>query len=204
MKMKNWIFFTGAPGSHWSGVSQHIRDHGTNVDNTDLVPEKQYTHHRYSGHKGNYYGPGMLNGQWLDRELGSWNLWQKEIAKSYLGKDDDIKLILSHNFAYYLNDIKETFQGSKIVMCYRPDDECYKWWHEAGGWDISYPSYEWYRDNTTMDHQITEQNKAILDFCYKHNLTLRKPGREWLRNEFNIDADFIFEKDVWIAVYDPN
>ena len=80
-------------------------------------------------------------------------------------------------------------------MCYRPDDECYKWWHEAGGWDITYPSYRWYKDNSTMNHQITEQNKAILDFCYKHNLTLQKPGREWLRNEFNIDADFIFEKD---------
>ena len=89
--MKNWIFFTGAPGSRWSGVSQHIRDHGTNVDNTDLVPEKTYTHHKYSGHIGNYYGPGMLNGQWLDKEFGSSSLWKEEIAKSYSGKEDDIK-----------------------------------------------------------------------------------------------------------------
>jgi len=197
--MKNWIFFTGAPGSRWSGVSQTIRDNWENVDNTDLTPNKKYTHHKYSGHIGNYYGPEMLNGGWLDEELGTKEQWEDEIATSYLGPKDHWKLILSHNFAYYLEEIKNTFPDSKIVMCWRPDSVCYDWWHEAGGWDISWPNYRWYKDNTKMWEEICCQNRAILEFVYKHKLPFRKPGREWFRNTWGIDRDFIFEKDVWIA-----
>ena len=65
--MKNWIFFTGAPGSRWSGVSQTIRDNWENVDNTDLTEDKKYTITSI-GNIGNY-GPEMLNGGWLMRSL---------------------------------------------------------------------------------------------------------------------------------------
>ena len=198
--MKNWIFFTGAPGSRWSGVSQTIRDNWENVDNTDLTPNKKYTHHKYTGHVGNYYGPEMLNGGWLDEKFGTREQWEDEIAYSYQGPKDDWKLILSHHFAYHLEDIKNTFPDSKIVMCYRPDMECYDWWHEAGGWDISYPNYRWYKDNTKMWEEICTQNRAIIEFVYKHNLNLHKPGREWFRNTWGVDRDFVFEKDVWVAV----
>jgi len=199
--MKNWVFFTGAPGSRWSGVSQVIRDTWEDADNSDLLdPEKLYTHHKYSGHKGNYYGPDMLNGHWLSYELGSFNLWQKEIAKSFKGLPNSVKVILSHHFAYYLDELVKSFPESKLVLCYRPNDECYNWWHEAGGWDITYPSYEWYVDNTNMKHEIEKQNKAILDFCYKKGLTLEQPGKNWFRQNFKRDIDFTFEKDVWVAV----
>jgi len=214
--MFNWIFFTGAPGSRWSGISQVFRDTWEDADNSDLLdPKKLYTHHKYSGHKGNYYGPKMLNGQWLGKEFGSFNLWQKEIAKSFTGLPNSVKVILSHNFAYYLDDIAKTFPKSKIVLCYRPNDVCYDWWHEAGGWDITYPSYEWYKnngkydyntkasevDNANMKHEIEQQNKAILDFCYEKGLTLEQPGKNWFRQNFRRDIDFKFEKDVWLAVY---
>ena len=95
--MKNWIFFTGAPGSRWSGVSQTIRDNWENVDNTDLTEDKKYTHHKYSGHVGNYYGPGMANGQWLEESFGTNRMWEEEINKSFSGPEDSWKLILSHN-----------------------------------------------------------------------------------------------------------
>jgi hypothetical protein len=199
--MKNLIFFTGAPGSRWSGVGQKIRDNWEDADNSDLTPDKLYTHHKYSGHKGNYYGPGMLNGNWLDKSFGTKAMWENEIKQSFNGVPNSIKTILSHNFAYYLDDIVKTFPDSKIVLCYRPDDECYKWWHQAGGWDISYPSYDWYRDNSTMNYQIAEQNKAILDFCYRKGLTLEQPGKNWFRQNFKRDIDFNMDKDVWVAVY---
>ena len=142
----------------------------------------------------------MLNGHWLDYELGTKDMWEKEIKQSFKGLPNSVKVILSHNFAYYLDELVKTFPDSKLVLCYRPDDECYKWWHEAGGWDITYPSYEWYRDNTTMNHQITEQNKAILDFCYKKGLRLEQPGKNWFRQNFKRNIDFKFDKDVWLAV----
>ena len=84
-------------------------------------------------------------------------------------------------------------------MCWRPDKVCYDWWHEAGGWDISWPNYGWYENNNKMWEEICCQNRAILEFVYKNNLTFRKPGREWFRNTWRVDRDFIFEKDVWIA-----
>jgi len=44
------------------------------------------------------------------------------------------------------------------------------WWLEAGGWDITYPDYSWYKDDETMFARICEQNQLILDFAQKHML----------------------------------
>ena len=32
--------------------------------------------------------------------------------------------------------------------------ECFDWWKQAGGWDISYPNYQWYVDDHHMLHYI--------------------------------------------------
>ena len=39
--MFNWIFFTGAPGSRWSGISQVFRDTWEDADNSDLLDPKK-------------------------------------------------------------------------------------------------------------------------------------------------------------------
>lgn len=195
-----YIFFTGAPGSRWSGVSQVFRDTWDNIDNTDLVPEKTYKHPLYKGHVGNYYGPGMLNGTWLDQYLGSKQEWRKEIDQSFTGSKP-VKLILSHHFAYWLKELIETFPSSKLVLCYRTDQECFDWWHNAGGWDISYPSYSWYQNDTKMMNEIQKQNTAILDFINKNKLILEQPSIDFFRKYFNVDKDFIFNKDIKLAVY---
>ena len=198
--MSNYIFFTGAPGSRWSGVSQVFRDHWPNIDNTDLTPEKTYKHHLYSGHIGNYYGPGMLHGDWLNNKFGDRKLWENEIAASYNG-NEPVKLIMSHHFAYWLDDFTTVFPDSPMVLCYRTDQECFDWWHEAGGWNISYPNYTWYKDNTKMMQEIKKQNAAILAFVDKHNLTLEQPDVNFFRNNFGKDIDFNFVKDIRVAVY---
>ena len=51
-------FFTGAPGSRWSGVAQEIEAAGF-YDTSDRIPERTYTHGKYSGHVGAYFGTGM-------------------------------------------------------------------------------------------------------------------------------------------------
>ena len=198
--MNNYIFFTGAPGSRWSGVSQVFRDTLNGVDNTDLTPEKTYKHHLYSGHIGNYYGPGMLYGNWLDTEFGSKEQWETEIAASYNG-NEPVKLVLSHNFAHYLDRLVHTFPDCKLVLCYRTNNECFDWWHAAGGWDISYPSYKWYRNDAGMRQEIQKQNSAILEFVERKNLQLTQPDVNFFRQHFDIDRDFIFDKDVKVAVY---
>ena len=196
-----YIFFTGAPGSRWSGVSQVFRDNIDVVDNSDLTPDKTYKHHLYSGHVGNYYGPGMLYGDWLDNEFGTRAQWEAEIARSYSDDTKPVKLVLSHNFAHYLDDLIAEFPKSKLVLCYRRSDLCFDWWHAAGGWDISYPSYLWYRDDIKMKQEIQKQNRAILDFVKQKNLELFQPGIDFFRQYFDINKDFVFEKDVSVAVY---
>jgi hypothetical protein len=167
--VKNYIFVTGAPGSMWSRVGQEFR-WNYHADMTDETPEKIYSHHKYNGHKGNYYGPGMQYGKWLDKELGTKVMWTNEIIKSFDGPEDQVKVLMSHNFAYYLEDIMETFPESKIVAVVRDCDDCMEWWKEAGGWDITYPSYEWYENDIKMKHQIYYQNKAILKWIDKYNV----------------------------------
>lgn len=195
-----YIFFTGAPGSRWSGVSQVFRDNWADIDNSDLVPEKTYIHPKYNGHVGNYYGPGMLYGDWLANKFGTKDLWDAEIAASYDGPNP-VKLVMSHHFAYWLDEFNLTFPGSPLVLCYRTDQECYDWWHEAGGWDISYPNYSWYQNNEIMLQEIQKQNACILAFADKHQLVLEQPDTDFFRKNFNVDVDFKFTKDVRVAVY---
>ena len=198
---KQLIFFTGAPGSRWSGVSQMFRDHWPDVDNTDTAdPRKVYRHHQFSGHRGNYYGPNDLHGNWLDKSFGTREQWLEEIDRSYTG-DEPIKLILSHNFAYYLDDLAAAFPESKIVMCYRPGQACYEWWHEAGGWDITYPDYTWYGDNITMRQEIFKQNRMMLEFGKAKGVEFKRPDVHFFRTHFGRDIDFVYDKDVDIGVY---
>ena len=193
--MKNWIFFTGAPGCKWSGVSRVFRDNLPNVDNSDMTPDKKYESNIFSGHVGNYYGPGESYSNFLKHRLGSIDEWKNVISKSFNGPDDSIKLILSHHFAYYIKEIREQFPESKIVLCYRSDEECFKWWHEAGGWNITYPKYDWYVNDERMRKCIKEQNQEIL----KHG-KFSAPDINLFRREFNADVDFIFNREVMIRI----
>jgi hypothetical protein len=55
MNLPNHIFFTGVPGSRWSGIAQTIESiPGFNT--SDRNPGREYQHNTYSGHKGAYFG----------------------------------------------------------------------------------------------------------------------------------------------------
>ena len=102
---------------------------------------------------------------------------------------------MSHHFSYYIKEIKEQFTDSKIVLCYRPDEECLKWWHEAGGWNITHPRYDWYVNDDRMLRCIKEQNQELL----KHG-EFSAPNINLFRREFDTDVDFIFDRDVQISI----
>ena len=181
-----YIFVTGAPGSRWSGyVEDHlyVRD---DIDKSDFRQDREYKVNGQVMHRGAYFDSGME----FNNFPQSWDL---PFDKESVG----IRVIKSHLFAYQLDWLTQFKDDIHIV--YRPDQECFDWWHEAGGWDISWPNYGWYENNEKMREEICCQNRAILEFVYKHQLPLRKPGHEWFRNTWRVDRDFIFEKDVWIA-----
>ena len=56
--LPNRLFFTGVPGSRWSGIAQTLEQlNGFNT--SDRTPEREFSHNGFSGHKGAYFGQGM-------------------------------------------------------------------------------------------------------------------------------------------------
>lgn len=188
MKLPNRIFFTGAPGSKWSGVAQQIETNPA-FDTSDRTPERTYSHSEYGGHKGAYFGTGMEFPPVLTHFV---------LDAPFTGTGT--RLYKSHEWAYMLEDIKKQFPESWIVMVLRGNDDCFDWWKQAGGWNITYPNYEWYKDDQTMRGKINTQNDLCIDFCLNNQLQWKKWNTLTARTEFGLDID-IPDNDILVAIY---
>lgn len=183
MKLPKRIFFTGVPGSRWSSIAQTLETmFGMNI--SDRTIDREYVHHSYSGHKGAYFGPGMefepiLNSDYIDQ---AWD------------KSQGCKLIKSHEWSYYLDQIKDKFPNDWIIMIYRPDMSSYAWWHEAGGFQIKYPNYESYQNSAIMMSEIMRQNSEILNFGMINKCKWEYFTSDWIWDNFNqtINVDEVF------------
>ena len=185
-------FFTGAPGSRWSGIAQIIEDAGR-FDITDRNEDREYSHGLFTGHKGVYFGKQMECEAILSIEL----------LDSFFDSSGP-RLIKSHDWAYNLEDVKQfcNKHGDRLILVYRYSLTCLEWWLEAGGFSISYPNYEWYENEDKMFLEIVRQNKAILDFVNSHNLTLVTFDNTWIKNNFVVDKEYDVSNftDVSIAI----
>ena len=171
--LPNRIFLTGVPGSRWSGIAQTLESiPGFNT--TDRTPERTYSHHSYTGHQGAYFGPGMELECQFDPDYidAAWT------------EPGGTRLVKSHDWAYMLPKIAYHFPADWIMLVYRPDMASYAWWHEAGGFQIQYPNYSWYKDSAEMLREITKQNKRILEYACKNNATWSYFTPEWVEKEF--------------------
>ena len=154
------------------------------MNTSDRTPEREYDHHSYTGHKGAYFGPQMefepiLDGDYIDQ---AWT------------ESGGCKLVKSHEWSYYLGEIREKFPEDRIMMIYRPDMSSYAWWHEAGGFQIKYPCYDAYRDSAGMLSEIMAQNKAILEFGAINNCKWEYFTSDWIKKNFNTDVNVT---NVW-------
>ena len=183
LKLPTHIFFTGVPGSRWSGIAQHIESM-PGMNTSDRIPAREYSHHSYTGHKGAYFGRGM--------ELNA------TLSLSYIDQawtePNGCKLVKSHDWAYKLDEIKYHFPHAWIMLVYRPDMTSYAWWHEAGGFQIKYPCYDAYKDSVGMLAEITAQNKAILEFGMINNCKWEYFTSNWIKENFNADVNVT---NVW-------
>ena len=175
--LPNRIFLTGVPGSRWSGIAQ-LLETLPEFNTSDRNKDRVYTHAKYGGHCGAYFGPGMELEDRLDADY----------IDSAWAKEGGTKIVKSHNWAYKLHDVKAAFPTDWIMLIYRPDMPSYTWWHEAGGFDIEYPNYSWYQDSPTMLHEISIQNKKILEFAYQHDATWNHFNDAWIKNNFGHDV----------------
>lgn len=175
------IFFTGVPGSRWSGIAQILESiPGFNI--SDRTPARTYTHHSYTGHVGAYFGWGM--------EFDPTIQWksQEHIDQAWT-EPGGCRLVKSHQWPDKFAEIEKFYPNDWIMLVYRPDMTSYAWWHEAGGFQIKYPSYKWYQDEADMLHEISRTNKLILKYAYNKKASWNYFTSEWIYKNFNYEVD---------------
>lgn len=156
-----YIFVTGAPGSKWSRVIKSVY-FSPDIDRSDHNVYREYLDaEKQLMHFGAYYDPGMEFGNFFDN-LSSFSKQEceNEFDKPFSGTG--VRIIKSHSFAHHIDFLKDMWKDCPILLVYRNDFDCLNWWFEAGGFDITYPNYQWYRDVEFMKLQISIQNQNIV------------------------------------------
>jgi hypothetical protein len=197
IQLPSRIFFSGVPGSRWSGVAQLIETiPGFNI--TDRNPERSFEFNAeskvYSKHYGAYFGTGME----FDLSLESSNIDQAHATL------DGCRMIKAHEWAYHFNEIKERYPNDWILLIYRPDFQSFAWWQGAGGFDISYPMYHAFGDHIDMMSKISKMNQEILKFAHQENVNWHQLTPKWLEDNFGVALE-VPEKfsDILITVIKP-
>tara|TARA_B100001079_G_scaffold266614_1_gene274028 strand:- start:105 stop:986 length:882 start_codon:yes stop_codon:yes gene_type:complete len=196
MQLPERVWCTGAPGSRWAGVAAKLEDKcPVNFNTTDrLAPGRErdmcnanFTPASPKGfHKGAYFGQGMefeaiVDGDYVDQAF---------VDKDHKG----CKIIKSHEWAYKLPEIREKYPNDWIWMIYRPDDACFAWWYQLGGFNITYPDYTHYQNQSRIMSCIKEQNYNMLNFSYNFNASWNFMSTEWVRDQFGVLAYFQADK----------
>jgi hypothetical protein len=206
--MNNLVWYTGAPGSKWSGVAnvlQAIKKLNFNI--SDRNDQRQYQHVGPSKlstkifHTGAYFGPGHgLGEQFHELENLATMEVERQIRNEWSDPSHGNLLVKSHFFSESLDYIAHTWPTQPIIMIFRPNDRCEQGWFGAGGWNISYPNYRpYYKDDATMKFRIAEHNEKMLDFCKRKGIQRYNFNAEYLKNTFNWCVDDLEESQrEWI------
>ena len=168
--MNDYVFLVGAPGSRWSGVAKSIY-YSDSINRSDYSQERLYHNLKSKElmHLGSYFDPGMEFGGKLDNFDSLSKIDLTSMFDSAFLEQDKIKIIKSHILSEHINKIHLLFKDP-IVLVYRHNQHCFDWWKDAGGWDITYPNYQWYQNDLVMKTQIEIQNESILRFKEQHQL----------------------------------
>jgi len=174
------ILGTGVPGSKWSGVFKALMYvNSINSSNTDLHYGKEFYNvdkdevKVYGWHYGTYWGPYHKYGHGFDH-LDT--ITKKEIIQEFAKPFDNwgrIKLVKSHWFVYHLPLLVKMFPRARIMAAYLPNDISFNWWHKLGGWDIDYPPYDWFVDDTRMREEIKIGNALVVAFFAERGIELK-------------------------------
>jgi len=170
------IFATGAPGSKWSRVLSLIGLH-PDVNSSDKHKFPRYNLNvtmlngktvPVGNHTGAYFGPDNGIGEnFEDLTKLTKEEFIEEIKKPFDNWNQGVKIVKSHWFSYgeNLNWLKNNFPDAKFILVYNGNEVAFKWWHFVGGWDISFPTYTWYNNDSRMYEKILEENQDMLTFA---------------------------------------
>jgi hypothetical protein len=206
---KNLVWFTGAPGSKWSGTANVLQSiPHLNFNITDRSPEREYQHigpnelSKGITHTGAYFGPGHGIGEDWDyfTNLNPVGV-ETQILKEWKDPSSGKLLVKSHFLSHHLNCLANTWKDNTIIMVLRSDNKCEGGWFSAGGWNISYPDYRpYYKDDDTMKRMIKEHNQLMSEFCDQNNVVSGKFNAEFLKEHFDWSTDQIAdtEQRAWV------
>jgi len=181
--LPNKIWFTGVPGSRWSAIAQTIEEI-PGMNTSDRTPEREYNHHKYSGHKGAYFGKGMeFPALVIDNHV-----------EQAFATQQGCKLIKSHEWADHLEGIQMLCPNDWIMLVYRPDQSSFAWWHEAGGFQIGYPDYSAYKNSANILSEITRTNQLMLEWAGINNCKWEYFTSNWIADNFGTEVDVT---NVW-------
>ena len=190
MKNKQYIFLTGVPGSRWGRIENMLYKTCDIVDTSCKLPYHQDLPSHGTQHIYTFWGPYHQHGEGFDRlDLLGPERVMAEIDAAYDDNDDrPVRIIRCHWFSYQLDWIAENMPWVDILMVLREPEMSYRWWHESGGWDISYPNYTWYGSDTVVRRQIDVETKLMVEF-------IREQG---LRIDFNLS-----QPEKWLETHMP-
>jgi len=197
-QLPNRIFYTGVPGSRWSGIAQWLERVVPGFNISDRTAERTFGHcvahpGLPAGHEGAYFGTGM--------EFKT-ELTDPAYLDSPWTEPGGCRIVKSHEWSLQLDKIKELYPNDWIMLVYRPDEVSSAWWHTIGGFNIQYPRYDHYVDAIGMNNAIRLQNQAILDFGKRHDAVWYQVSSRFLKEQFSVDSDGLPDhfNDILITV----
>jgi hypothetical protein len=189
MNLPKRIFFTGIPGCGWSTMAQTIeRIEGFNT--SDRIPERFYSHDSGARHMGAYFGQGME----FSLDLNTKNI------DSPWTESEGTRIVKSHDWALYLNEIKNCYPDDWIILVYRPELISLEWWLGAGGFNIKYPNYSAYQNEDIMLKHMRRCNKAMLDFSSNYQVKWSHFTNDWICETFGQQLSDIEQEESDILV----
>ena len=188
------IFFTGAPGSKWSAVSEVLTHTKLlEFDISDRNEDRVYSHgEKFNSvqHLGTYFGPGMEFGEnWDKLHTIPKNEILLEIEQAFELDTGGYRIIKCHQFVNNLDYIAETFPTSKIIIVHRPVPSCMKGWFGSGGFDITYPNYApYYKNDDIAEYYIRLECEQAQEWIAKKGLKSYNVNQEHWEKYWGINA----------------
>jgi hypothetical protein len=172
MNNKKYIFLTGVPGSRWGRIEQMMYQVSDLVDTSCRQNHQQNLPAHSTRHIYTFWGPFHEHGDQFDQlSLLGPDRVMAEIDAAYDPADSrPYRIIRCHWFSYQLDWIRTNMPWVDIIMMFREPEMSFRWWHESGGWDISYPNYAWYSNDLVLRRQIMTEHKLMLKFMREQGL----------------------------------
>jgi hypothetical protein len=197
IKEEQLIFFTGIPGSAWSRVATLCGYSPLlNLNSSDRSRKREYYIRRNTSwaglvnHQGAFFGSKMEFGQgWeypVERSLTK-DAVMADIEKAFVAHTDENYLIKSHSLAQSLDWWIENFPKAKFIFTYRDFERSIEWWLNGGGFDITYPKYDWYEDEDRMRKKAKAQLNNTKEFINDNSIVTYGLTKGFLEEVLQID-----------------